>query len=108
MLHVLYLLFIFITDALELQVPKYILQRDNFTVTCSASTPLSIMVKYCNIISRSSQPRKNGGDKFSLVFLVVHMHVEKECEVTCRTREQKVTKKISVIGKGHSYTHADQ
>ena len=95
-----YNMFIFITDALELQVPKYILPQDNFTVTCRSSKPLTITVKHCNIIYRSFQRHKG---RIALNFLVAHVHVGKECEVTCHTSGQKVTKIISVIGKDIAY-----
>ena len=80
---------------LELQVPKYIYPQDNFTITCRARRPLNIMVNHCSIMSRSIQREKDGG--FSLTFLVAH--AEKACEVKCLTKEQKITKKVLVIGE---------
>ena len=53
------------------------------------------MVKHCKILSRSFQREKDG--RFSLKYFVAH--VNKECEVTCHTSNQKVTKKVLVIGK---------
>ena len=87
----------FITDALELQVPKYILPQDNFTVTCRASKPLRVTVMHCNIISKSFQLEKDGGSIWS--FVVAHVVNKKECKVMCISDKERLIKKVPVIGK---------
>ena len=61
-----------------------------------ASGLFNMMVHHCNVISKSFKQQKDGG--FSKIMTYRVAHIEKECMVVCFSGQQRVMRKILVIG----------
>ena len=82
---------------LDMQVPKYILPKDTFNVTCIGRNHVRMRVYHCQVTKSQLRTPQELENEFYVNLQIVH--AKKPCEVQCFSRGEIISKTILVLGK---------